>query len=236
MRTVLLLLAFFAIPAFAAQTVWKWVDEQGVTHYSDRPVPGATKVDISSSNQVDASARTPSSPSSTPQSDTQSGPVYRNFEIWKPADGETIINTGGQVTVNIRVDPPLQPGHELFLYLDGRLVEGHPPNASTYELKEAPRGAHSLVAVINNQRGERVQETAPVHFFVRQESIANPPVGPALRPAPKPRPGGAANKLPNRQPSYAALNGARARIDPATNAPAHKPTTPKPTPAPKDGD
>ena len=143
------------------------------------------------------------------------------------------MNTGGVVPVNIRVDPGLRTGHALFLYLDGKLVDGFPANATTYELKDVPRGAHSVVAVINNRRGARVQETSPVGFNVRQESIANPPVGPALRPPPKPRPGGAANKTPAQQPSYAALNGARPQIDPATNAPVR--TKPAPQAGPKPG-
>ena len=47
MRTTLLLLALLAGPALAAQTVWKWVDSNGVTHYADRPVPGATRMELS---------------------------------------------------------------------------------------------------------------------------------------------------------------------------------------------
>jgi hypothetical protein len=224
MRTVLFLLAFLAIPAFAAQVVWKWVDGDGVTHYSDRPVPGATRMEISGGGgeRSATSAPTPSFSSGSPQKEAQEGPTYRNFEIWKPADGESFINSGGVVPVNIRVEPELQAGHELNLYLDGRLVEGFEPSATSYELKEVPRGSHRLIAVINDQRRARVQETAPVAFVVRQESIANPPVGPALRPPPKPTPRGAANKLLTQQPGYAALNGARPRIDPATNLPVRK--------------
>jgi Domain of unknown function (DUF4124) len=232
MRTVLLLLAFFASPAFAAQVVWKWVDDNGVTHYSDRPVPGATRMEISSGNSSATPASTPSVASESPQPDAQEASPYRNFEIWKPAEGESFINTGGAVPVNIRVEPQLQAGHELHLYLDGRLVEGFEPNATSYELKEVSRGLHRLIAVINNRRGGRVHETAAVTFMVRQESIANPPVGPALRPPPKPTPRGAANKLPAQQPAYAALNGARPPIDSTTNLPVRK--APR-KPGPKSG-
>ena len=187
------------------------------------PGPGATKVEIASSSRSDAEDSTrPSFSTSIAQPQEPSGPPYRNFEIWKPSEGESFINTGGQVTVNVRVEPGLQSGHNLYLYLDGRLVEGAAPDATSYDLKDVPRGSHRLIAVINDQRGTRVQETEAVNFIVRQESIANPPVGPALRPPPKPRPGGAANKLPRQQPSYAALNGGRAPIDPATNAPVRK--------------
>lgn len=226
MRTALFVLVVLAAPAFAAQTVWKWVDEHGVTHYSDRPVPGATKMEIASGNRAETPAP-PAVTTSSPEQQTLSGPPYRNFEIWKPAAGESIVNTGGQVTVNVRVDPNLQAGHGLYLYLDGRLVEGFPPNAASYELKDVPRGAHRAVAVITDRRGERIQESDPVVFYVRQTSIANPPVGPVLRPKPKPRTG-AANKLPRRQPSYATLNGERSAIDPATNAPLRQPSTAKP--------
>jgi hypothetical protein len=192
MRTTLLLLAIFASAAFAAeQTVWKWVDERGVTHYSDRPVPGATKLELNIGRRAsDTDNATPSASSTFDRPDsTAAGPTYRNFEIWKPADGESLINTGGAVSVNVRIDPPLQPGHGLSLYLDGRLV-GDGSNATEYSLTEVPRGVHSVMAVVTDRRGQRLQETAPVRFNVRQESIASPPVGPALRPPPKPRPRG----------------------------------------------
>jgi hypothetical protein len=232
MRTALLLLAMVATSAFAGQTVWKWVDEQGVTHYSDRPMPGATKLELNVGAPTSDPAEAPSYSSNDRQSDQQdvpSGPAYRDFEIWKPSEGDTVVNTGGAVQVNIRIEPTLQPGHSIALYLDGVLVEGV-GNALEHSLTEVPRGLHSLVAVVSDQRGRRVQETAQVQFSVRQSSIANPPVGPALRPPPKPRPRGAANKLPSEQPSYAAIQGSRPAIDPATNLPVKTKPAPKKKP------
>ena len=246
MRTSLVLLASLAGIGFsslglAGQTVWKWVDENGVTHYADRPVPGATRVEISTGQSVGSSPASPGptvSSGATPQP-AASAPAYQTFEIWKPGNDETVPNTGGEVTVNIRLEPALRPGHFLRLYLDGRLVEGFPDDTVSFDLKDVPRGQHSLRAVIDTVGGMRLQETASVTFMVRQESIAQPPVGPALRPPPKPQPRGAGNKLPTTQPSYAALHAdvRTAPIDPATNRPVvTKPATPKPTtPAPKQG-
>lgn len=186
MRATLFLLAFLAVPALAAQVVWKWVDERGVTHYSDRAVPGATRVEIASGSRSDAgTAPSFSSSRESSTSSEDSAPGYRNFEIWKPSAGETIANTGGQVSINIRVEPDLHAGHSLHLYFNGRLVEGFPPNTFSYDLKEVPRGSHRVIAVINDERGVRVQEAAPVSFIVRQQSVAQPPVGPSLRPPPK---------------------------------------------------
>jgi hypothetical protein len=232
MRTALLLLAMIAFPAFAAQTVWKWVDDMGVTHYSDRPVPGATKMELKVGSPSSDSAPPAASPSSNrAQPDTASGPPYQNLQITRPSAGETIVNTGGAVQIGIAIEPALHSGHTLSLYMDGQRVEGA-GNSTEYSLTEVPRGVHSVTAVVSDRRGQRVQESPPVSFTVRQTSIANPPVGPALRPPPKPRPGGAANKLPTQQPSFDALNGARARIDPATNQPVK--AAPKPMPRPRE--
>jgi Domain of unknown function (DUF4124) len=229
MRTALtLLLALAATSALADQTVWKWVDDQGVTHYSDRPVPGATPIKLSTptSRSSSSGAESPAPrPSAQPtQSAAPGAPteqVYRNFEIWKPLREETIANTGGVVQVNVRVDPDIGAQHRLNLYLDGKLVEGFARNTTDFELKDVPRGMHSVAAIITDAAGTRIQEAAPVVFHVRQESVANPPVGPSLRPPPKPRPN-AANKLPSKQPSYTALNGAAHKpIDPNTNLPAN---------------
>jgi hypothetical protein len=234
MRTTLFLLAILAGPVFAGQTVWKWVDAEGVTHYADRPVPGATKMELSTgTTPSNANSSSAAFPSSQPASVEDAGPVYRNFEIWKPANEETIANTGGQVSVNVRIEPVLQPGHSLSLYLDGRLIEGFPGNTTSYDLVDVPRGGHTVVAIVTDSRGNRIQETPRIAFYVRQESVAQPPTGPALRPPPKPQPR-AGNKVHTSQPTYAALNPAvpSTRIDPATNRPVVtkptvKPSTPK---------
>ena len=190
MRTALLVLALLAAPAFASQTVWKWVDEKGVTHYTDRPVPGATRVEISVGSRVGTVRTEPSAaaPASNSNRNTPAATGYREFVIWKPGDGDSVINTGGMVEVRMRLDPELQSGHSIYVYLNGQLVEDYPPTALDYTIREVPRGQHSLRAIIQDGRGQRVSESPAVRFNVRQESVAQPPVGPALRPQTPPKP------------------------------------------------
>lgn len=227
MRTVLLLLAMLAAPALvSAQTVWKWVDDNGVTHYSDRPVPGATKMELSAGSRG-TSESTPQSPPPSPSlppprsnAQQERASAYRRLRITKPAPEESIVNTGGVVQVTVQIDPALRPEHEVHLYLDGQRAQNATGGDSSFVLAEVPRGEHTLTAVITDRRGNRVLESERVTFYVRQASIANPPVGPGLRNPPRQRTG-AANKLPSQQPSYADLNGARsAAVDPRTNRPA----------------
>jgi hypothetical protein len=218
MRTALyVLLALAAVPAFAGQTVWKWVDEKGVTHFSDQPMPGATKMEL---NSAPPSSSEPA-PTSTPPASattTPSGPAYSRLVVESPQQDESVVNSGGKVTVRLASTPALAPEHVVNLYLDGARVNGVSPNAMSHELNEVPRGTHTLKVVVSTTDGQMIQESPPTTFHVRQESIAKPPVGPAMRNPPKPRTR-AGNKLRTTQPSYQALNGGSAQIDPRTNLP-----------------
>lgn len=219
MRTALYVLLALAVPAFAGQTVWKWVDDNGVTHYSDQPVPGATKMELNSSSRS-SSDSTPAYAPRAPSNDipVQKGPAYSRFVIESPQQDESVINTGGQVRVRLASTPAVGVGQLVALYLDGVRLEGLPPSSMSFELSNVPRGTHTLKAVVSNQDGVPLQETPLVTFHVRQESAAQPPVGPALRNPPKPR-RTTGNKMRTSQPSYSALNGGPATIDPRTNLP-----------------
>jgi hypothetical protein len=229
MRTALLLLLALAAPllsgSVSAREVWKWIDEKGIPHYSDQPVPGATKIEVSTGSTSQSQRSFDTSSETTPPA-AAPGEAYRTFELAQPQNDQVFINNTGQVDVQVRVDPPLQPEHSLHLYLDGRLIQEYTGSAS-YTLQNLPRGTHSLVATINDARGTRVRETAAVMFTVRQESIAQPPVGPSMRPPPKPQPR-ASNKVLTTQPTYSALHRTPAAIDPATNLPVVKKPAPKP--------
>ena len=145
--------------------------------------------------------------------------------IESPQPDEAIINTGGKVTVRLAATPAIAPNHTVVLYLNGARVEDFPPNALSHELSDVPRGTHTLKAVVTTRQGSPIQESPPITFHVRQQSVATPPVGPALRPPPKPRTS-AGNKMRTKQPSYTALNGGSAQVDPNTNLPVRTKPTP----------
>ena len=235
MRTALYVLLALAAPAFAAQTVWKWVDDKGVTHYSDQPVPGAIKMELNSSSRS-SSPSTPPPAVSSPPPQTQTaparrGPAYSRFVIESPQPDESIVNTGGKVSVRISSTPSLSDDVSLEVFLDGNKVEGLSRSSMATELSDVPRGSHTLKAVLKDQAGSVIQETPAITFHVRQESIAKPPAGPKVRNPNSPR-RSAGNKLRTTQPSYVALNGAPPRINPKTNLP---PKSQQQSPAPKAG-
>lgn len=230
MRTALLLLALAAAGLSSTALpadVWKWVDEKGITHYSDQPVPGAIRIEVRTGNVAESRSPQPDPNESQPAPAESTN--YRVLEIVQPQSGQSVVNTGGQINIVIRVEPTIQPIHRVSLYLDGRQVTGFARNALVYTLTEVARGTHNVNAVITDETGRTLRESPPIEFTVRQESIAQPPVGPSLRPPPpKPQPR-AGNKMLTKQPSYDALNGgAQPAIDPATNLPVVKKPERKP--------
>ena len=227
MRTALyVLLALTAVPAIAGQTVWKWVDEKGVTHFSDSPVPGATKMELNSAPR----SSTESTPTYTPPTEEETararGPAYSRLVVESPQPDESVVNSGGKVTVRLATTPALAGDHIVTLYLDGARVEDFPPNGTSHDLSDVPRGTHTLKFSVSTAAGKLLQESPATTFHVRQESVAKPPVGPTLRNQNRPRTS-AGNRVRTKQPTYQALNGGPAQIDPETNLP-YK-TKPAPT-------
>ncbi|HEY0684456.1 MAG TPA: DUF4124 domain-containing protein [Steroidobacter sp.] len=216
MRTALYVLLALAAPAFAGQTVYKWVDEKGVTHFSDQPVSGAEKVELSGGANRSADSA-PSYTPPPPPEPVKKGPAYSRFVVESPQQDETFVNTAGVVSVRLASSPPLDGNHLVSLYLDGAPVKDFPSQGTSYEFSGLSRGSHTVKAVVSTLQGMKVQETPAVTFHVRQESGAQPPVGPNMRPNKPKRTAG--NKLPTEQPTYAALNGSMPKIDPRTNRP-----------------
>jgi hypothetical protein len=106
-------------------------------------------------------------------SEEDTGPAYTDFRIVSPADGETLWNIGGELSVEVAVEPALSPGHRLRVYLDGRLREDS-PRATQFTLAEVYRGEHQLRAAIANAQGREVASTADITFYVQQASLQNP--------------------------------------------------------------
>jgi hypothetical protein len=184
------LLALVSQSNATTRQLWVWVDGQGVTHYSDRPAPGAKLVSITSpSPSADAAAPAPATlpASSTPRRPQQPAAVeYRLLEIFEPESEESFFGVDTVVSVRMRSEPDLAAGDQTRLYVDAKLVEGQPPGLE-YSLSGLERGAHSVRAVIVDALGNERIRSEPRVFHIRQPT-ANPAqnVGPKLRPRPRP--------------------------------------------------
>jgi hypothetical protein len=169
--------------------LWTWTDANGVTHFSDRPVPGARRMELAtSSTPAPAAEPTPAAAAPVARQDRAPAVEYRLLEIWEPEQDASFFGADVAVNVRMRVEPDLAPGHRLFLFLDGQRIEGA-TDTLEHTLTGVPRGAHSLSAVIWDEGSTELFRSQPRVFHVRQPTINQPAaVGPNLRPRPNPAP------------------------------------------------
>ena len=169
----------------AGESAYRWVDENGVVHYSDRPMPGAIQVELAGSQRLSTqrpARATPSAP--VPQAQDRPAQVYRAFNVLRPGQQETLWNIGATLDVEVELSPGLQPGHHLGVFLDGELIDLGAASLQ-FQVPEVFRGLHTLQAVILDGSGEEVLRSLAVTFMVQQTSILNPnnPNRPPPRPA-----------------------------------------------------
>ena len=151
-------------------TVYRWVDDQGVVHYSDQPHPNAQKLEIRGAQTFSAlPSLTPNSSASGPPASEPAGPAYDSCAITQPADQQMLMNTFNATAV-VQTTPQLRSGDEVRLFVDGKQISG----AGTSFTFPVVRGQHSVQAVIEDSTGQIVCETSSVTFFVHQASIQNP--------------------------------------------------------------
>ena len=167
--TVLLL----STPSFGA--AYKWVDENGQVHFSDRPRPGAQEIQLPATP-----APTPAAPSArpgaaaaSPTAPAATAAPYQRIRIASPAQQATLWNIGGNLDMTVELAPSLQPGHRVAVNLDGSLVDLRPGGLS-FQLPNVFRGMHTLEAVVLDPRGDVLIRSEPVQIMVQQTSILNP--------------------------------------------------------------
>jgi hypothetical protein len=168
----LVLLGLFAAPFVVAGEAYVWTDENGVVHYSDRPMPGARRIELADPNTGQSPApRQRDTASSDTAEDTaeESDPVrYESLEVAAPGAEETLWNIAGVLNVSLSLSPALQPGHQVRVYFDGnpQIVQG-----TSFQLEEVWRGVHNLQAEVIDQNGKMLIRSRPNRFYVQQSTV-----------------------------------------------------------------
>ena len=173
LRPVFTLLCLLAAAAAAAATqeAYRWVDEDGIVHYSDRPREGAEAIVLPKPN-VANTRRVPSpgaqsQPDNEDDGEQQSG--YTSIEIVAPKAEETLWNIEGVLNVSVALEPGLQPGHQVRAYFDGEM---QPVSGTSFELQEVWRGTHNIQVEVVDATGKVMIRSQPSRFYVQQNTVA----------------------------------------------------------------
>jgi hypothetical protein len=155
-----------------AATVYKWVDENGVTHFSDQPHENAQKVELKAP-QTFSAPKTTSTPSSSTQPKRPAEKVYQSCSMSEPSNDQVFLNTD-TVSAGTSVQPGVRPGDTVLVTMDGSPVPGVPSTGGQFTITPVDRGEHTIQMVVKDPSGTTVCTSASVTFHVRQPSLQSP--------------------------------------------------------------
>ena len=158
----------------AATTLYRWVDAQGVVHYSDTPHPGAQVMQVPGAQTYHGASAPPATPSVTaaPQSDTKPG-SYESCAITAPAP-DSAMYAPESVAVSVAVSPALHDGDQLTVQVDGRQLESTSEGSQSFVIAQPERGDHSISAQVRSPDGAMLCNAPPVTFSVTKPSVNAP--------------------------------------------------------------
>ena len=174
MRTFIALVVVLAAGTVLAQA-YKWVDDDGVVHYSDVPREGAEQIQLLGDERrpqrpaYAAPVRT--QPAATDDDATAATAfTYDSIEVVAPAPEETLWNIEGVLNVALRITPGLRPEDQVRVYFDGeeQLVSG-----TNFQIQEVYRGVHNIQAEVVDSTGKLMGRSLPNRFYVQQNSVAS---------------------------------------------------------------
>lgn len=168
-------LAIGLLAAFTVQAavIYRWVDADGVVHYSDQSSPGAEKIVTAAPNlSASGGARNATTASVAPLRPGQGGLNYTDFSITSPSPEQTFFGDD-VVAVHLNLSPALRPNQTITWHLNGKQLD-YPPNAVSFALPRLDRGTYALAATITDQQTSESQTSNSVTFFVRQPSALSP--------------------------------------------------------------
>ncbi len=169
MRGLPLLFLLVASASAWSATVYKWVDDNGVTHFSDQPNPKAEKLTIAGAQTYGAQAAAVAAPPPTAAAPPVATPVCL---IDTPASGQVFVDAfsiSGHVTL-----ARLGDGSQAALRLDGVDISALLGPSGSFEVSQVERGDHTLSLQVTDNRGEVTCQANAVTFSIRQRSSVAP--------------------------------------------------------------
>lgn len=167
------------LTSVSSAEVYRWVDANGNTVFGDSPpeqskaqtieLPTLTVAD-SYDDGAKKTKQTTTAQNSEEEEATSSQTIeYKRFAVASPEKNQAVRANNGNVMVRLELEPELQAGHGIVVYLDGKQVANG--DATTFSLESVDRGKHSLFAVLHDANDDVLKNTEAVSFDVLRHSV-----------------------------------------------------------------
>jgi Domain of unknown function (DUF4124) len=162
------------LTAVTAQSavIYKWIDANGVVHYSDQPVPGAEKIITAGKSSLNSYSGTGSTANGQPAKPGTATPVQAAITILSPQPEQNFFNDEA-INVSLSVTT-LTPDQSVTWHLNGKELTDQTPSTTQFVLPNPGRGTFAIAATITNQATGDVQSTPSVTFYVHEPSLLSP--------------------------------------------------------------
>ncbi len=160
--------------------VYKWTDASGRTVFGDSPPDRnkAQSVELPILTVADSYGKaekedhsSDSAEEEDEDADDTSAVEYKYFAVISPKADSPVRANNGNVMVRLKLEPGLQKGHGIVVYLDGKRVAAG--DSTVFSLENVDRGKHSVFAVLHDEDDEVLKNTQAVSFNLLRHSVLN---------------------------------------------------------------
>jgi len=183
MRRLLILLLLVG-SGYATAGVYRWIDDSGNVHFSDKPRVGAEQIKLR-----ETSVYTPPANADPAQADSQAGEkvevdvapsstVVQDYEviaIASPENNQVTRSNEGTLDISVELRPGLQPGHKIRIYLNGTQA-AQDLDTTQITLQNMDRGTHSLEVSVIDEKERELKRSDAVSFHMLR--LAEPRTAP----------------------------------------------------------
>ena len=166
-----LILASAVVLAEEEKKIYKYTDENGVTHYSEtKPNDNYKEADLPKLSIIPSAPITTTTTSSTSSEEPIDPSEVMDFEIIEPVHEQNLWGTGGKLKVSVgALNEQQQMRYQVQFVLDGKKQK--PSDASTQEFGGIYRGEHKVQALLVERLTNKVKKKSKtITFFMHQNS------------------------------------------------------------------
>jgi hypothetical protein len=155
--------------------IYKSLDAEGNTVYSDTPTTGAEKITPPPISTVETSpAHNPAQPE-TEDKTTKPPTSYTSFSITQPKNDDVIWDNLGSIPLSLSLEPALDTadGHGVWVYIDGRALVKNSPSL-VQPISGIDRGTHMIRAEIRDSAGMVLKRTNTISVHLKKHAAPQP--------------------------------------------------------------
>lgn len=157
--------------------VYKKVLPDGSVVFTDEPTEGAQTINVQPLPTISLpGGKAKTEPTANAKGgkatdEAKSATQFSTFAITEPAHDSAVRSNNGAVTINLNIQPGLDPkqGHAVTLLLDGKPT-GAPGAQTSFTIEGVERGSHTIGAEIRDGSGRVVASANPVLFHLLRHS------------------------------------------------------------------